>query len=179
MPSLREICREMEWRAVGSAQDVVRALVDKDYLQKEGRSYRFSEATPLRRIPILGTAPAGPPSEAYEAHEGELALPTEFRGPHFALKIRGDSMTEAGIEDGDFVIVKQKERAQDREIIVGMEWGEVTVKRLIYKRKKIWLKPENPRYSPWEVTDPDFRVLGQVVGLHRYGVGRQTSQTRK
>jgi repressor LexA len=161
----------MGWKAVGSAQDAIRGLVEKGWLFREGtgsRNLRFVESLSFRRIPILGSAPAGLPVEAIEAHQGDLAIPDRFDGPHFALKVQGDSMKDAGIDDQDLVIVRQSPEAEHKDIVVAMEWNQVTIKRLLKRSRSLWLKPENPKYPEWKVSDPDFRVLGKVVGLHRY-----------
>ncbi len=80
-------------------------------------------------------------------------------------------MIEAGIEDHDLAIVKQSDSAENGEIVVAMVSGEVTIKRLVKKEKEIWLQPENPKYKPKLIEDPSFRILGKVIGLHRYFEG--------
>jgi len=171
MPTLREICEEMGWKAVGTAQSLIQSLVEKGWLYRDGnksRNLRFQEDLSFRRIPVLGSAPAGLPVEAIESQSGDLVVPASFRGPHFALRVQGDSMEAAGIWDGDFAIVQQSLEACSKDIVVALEWGNVTVKRLIKKYRQIWLQPENKKYKAWRVEDPDFRLLGKVVGLHRY-----------
>jgi len=174
MPTLREICRHMKWSAVGSAQDVVAALVEKGFLKKDSnraRGLSLKDAIDFRPVPLLGSAPAGVPIESTESHERDVLVPGFIRGPVFAVRVIGESMINAGINDGDLVIVKQTERAEDGEIVVAMLEGEVTIKRLKSKKNEFWLMPENPRFQAKRVNDASFRVLGRVVGLHRYWEG--------
>lgn len=171
MPTLREICAEMGWKAVGSAQDVVQALIEKGWLSRDPQKARgliLSRMDDFRSVPLLGSAPAGVPIESVENHEKDILVPGFIRGPVFAVRVRGDSMMNAGLADNDIAIVKQVERAENEDIIVAMLEGEVTIKRFRSKRGDLWLVPENPRYSERKIEDPHFRVLGKVIGLHRY-----------
>lgn len=171
MPTLREICQFMNWKAVGSAQDVVQALIEKSYLTRhplKARALQLAEAITFRAVPILGAAPAGPPVEAIESHEGDAAIPDFIRGPVFAIRVQGDSMMNAGIEDGDLVIVKQVEEARHGQIIVALVDGETTIKRFERRGRGLYLVPENPRYKEKKVSSESFKVLGIVIGLHRY-----------
>jgi repressor LexA len=175
MPTLREICAEMGWKAVGSAQDVIEALIKKGHIKRDpqkARSLSLMGTEDFRAVPILGAAPAGSPIEATEYHRGDAIVPTFIRGPVFAVRVQGDSMKDAGIEDGDLAIVKQTNLADDGEIVVAMLSGEVTIKRLVKKDKKIWLQPENSKYKVRLVEDASFRILGRVIGLHRYFDGQ-------
>jgi len=174
MPSLREMCQYMGWSAIGSAQDAVQILVDKGKIQRapgKARGLVLKEAGDFRRIPILGAAPAGKPLEAIEQHDSDAIVPDFIRGPVFAVRVQGDSMEGAGIEDGDLAIVKQTDRAESNEIVLVLVDGESTIKRLKKVRGKFWLYPENEKYSPLKVVDPGFRILGRVVGVHRYWEG--------
>lgn len=171
MPTLREICKEMGWSAVGSAQDVLEVLQEKGLLGKDPQKARglyFKNALEFRAIPILGSAPAGSAVESHESHEGDVILPGTIRGPVFAVRVRGDSMIDAGIENEDLVIVRQTSTAHHNDIVVAMLEGEVTIKRLSQKRGEIWLVPENKRYAPRKVMSESFRILGKVIGIHRY-----------
>jgi len=171
MPTLREICEDMGWNAVGSAQTVIDALLKKGWIKRDpqkSRGLQLSESQEMRAVPILGSAPAGAPIESVEDHDGDVIVPSFIRGPVFAVRVKGDSMVEAGLEDGDLAIVKQAIRAEDREIVVAMLSGEVTIKRLLKDSEGLWLKPENPKYKVRKILDPSFRILGKVIGLHRY-----------
>ena len=131
---------------------------------------RTSVNEPLE-IPLLGRVAAGAPILAEENIEdtfivdGALVRP----GKHFALRVRGDSMKNAGIFDGDIVIVRHEAPVRSGEIAVVVIGEEATVKRYFPRRDKILLIPENDEYEPIEVrpTDPDTRVAGKVVGVFR------------
>jgi repressor LexA len=171
MPTLREICRKMDWRAVGSAQDVISALIEKGWLAKDphkARGLSLPDLEMSRAIPLLGSAPAGAAIESIEAHEKDIMVPAFLRGPIFAVRVVGDSMIQAGIQSGDMVIVRQSADVPTGRIVVAMIEGEVTIKRLSIRSSEIWLVPENPRYQPRRVEDESFRILGEVIGLHRY-----------
>jgi len=172
MPTLREICQKMGWSAVGSAQDVISALVQKGWLQKDSqksRGLQLRQSEEFRTIPLLGAAPAGIPIESFESHDRDLVVPGFVRGPVFAVRVVGESMIDAGIHDRDIAIVRQSLSADDGEIVVAMVDGEVTIKRLKKKRGEVWLYPENSRFSSKKIEgESSFRVLGKVIGLHRY-----------
>ncbi len=87
------------------------------------------------------------------------------KGALFALKVKGDSMTGAGIFEGDIVVVRQQQTAEDGEIVVAMTGGEATVKRLVRKGREIYLKPENPAYKP--INGKEIHIVGKVVFLTR------------
>jgi len=174
MPTLREICKSMNWTAVGSAQDVVSALIQKGKLSKDpskARGLLLNQVEDYRAVPLLGSAPAGVALESTENHERDVLVPSFIRGPVFAVRVVGDSMINAGISDGDIAIVRQTPHARDTEIVVAMVEGEVTIKRLRQKREELWLYPENPRFHPRKIEDPSFRILGKMIGLHRYFEG--------
>jgi repressor LexA len=131
---------------------------------------RTSTNEPLE-IPLLGRVAAGAPILAEENIEdtiivdGALVRP----GKHFALRVRGDSMKNAGIFDGDIVIVRHEAPVRSGEIAVVVIGEEATVKRYFPRRDKILLLPENDDYEPIEIrpTDPETRVAGKVVGVFR------------
>lgn len=171
MPTYREICRYMNWKAVGTAQSMIQSLIEKGWLEKnkkKSRGLQLRDPEAFRVVPILGSVPAGRPVEAVEQHLGNVSLPDFIRGPVFAVRVTGDSMKDAGIFDGDLAIVKQMPQVENKEIVVAVVEGEVTIKRFVRKSKAIWLYPENPRFKPIKIEDPSFRILGKVIGLHRY-----------
>lgn len=171
MPTLREICQNMGWSAVGTAQSSVQALIDKGLLRRDSqkaRGLQLTDSEDIRLVPLLGSAPAGDPIEAVEHHDGDVSIPEFIRGPVFAIRVRGESMRDAGIQDGDIVIVRQASEVSHGEIVVAMLGGEVTIKRLLKRGRGLVLKPENEDFEEIKVEDPSFRVLGQVIGLHRY-----------
>ena len=122
-------------------------------------------------IPLLGRVAAGAPILAEENIEDVLIVDGAFvrPGKHFALRVRGDSMKNAGILDGDIAIVHHDAPVRSGEIAVAVIGDEATVKRYFPRRDKILLIPENEDYEPIEVrpSDPDFRIAGKVVGIFR------------
>ena len=122
----------------------------------------------------MGRVPAGTPLLAAENLIGELLVDSRTaRGRCFALEVQGDSMIDADIEDGDYVIVRQQQLAESGEIVVAMLEGEATVKRLHLAGDAIELRPENQSFSPIPIDpDHDFRILGKVVAVHHRNPGR-------
>ncbi len=133
---------------------------------------RFARRAPEPiEIPLLGRVAAGAPILAEENIEDTILIDGAFvrPGKHFALRVRGDSMKNAGIFDGDIVIVRHEAPVKSGEIAVVVIGEEATVKRIFPRRDKVLLIPENDDYQPIEVrpTDPDTRVAGKVVGVFR------------
>jgi len=122
-------------------------------------------------IPLLGRVAAGAPILAEENIEDVLIMDGALvrPGKHFALRVRGDSMKNAGIFDGDLVIVRHEAPVRSGEIAVVLIGDEATVKRIFPRRDKILLLPENEDYEPIEIrpSDPEVRVAGKVVGVFR------------
>lgn len=165
-----------------AAFDHLRALERKGMLQRRPAARRTSRALGLvagqtraefRPIPILGRIAAGQPLLAVENHEGDVpvaasALPGGGEDV-FALRVRGDSMIDAHICDGDLVLVRRQESAQSNDIVAAQVEGEATVKRYRRRGDLVVLEPEHPTMPPI-VIDPrerEVRILGKVVGLLR------------
>jgi repressor LexA len=167
-PTFREIGQAFRFRSTGTVRDHVRAIEAKGYLRKSaGKSRGLFPENLWRELPILGRVPAGGPLLAEENIEGTFDLTREFSGEKvFALKVRGDSMEEAGIHDGDLVVVRAQEDAEPDQIVVALVEGEATVKRLARRAGKLQLQPANPRYQPIPV-EAGTRILGKVIGVIR------------
>jgi repressor LexA len=174
-PTVREICHAFGYRSTGTARDHLHALETKGHLKKlPGKSrglipYNWPKIlrTEFPPMPILGRVPAGGPLLAEENVEGSLDLTEEFAGQKvFALKVHGDSMIEAGIYEGDLVVVRAQDHAEAGEIVVALVDGESTVKRLVRRNGKLWLQPANRRYEPIAVAG-DTKVRGKVIGVIR------------
>ena len=131
---------------------------------------RLRTPGPEASIPILGRIAAGGPVSAEENREGELdpGRLGELR-PDFALRVTGDSMRDAGILEGDLVLIRTRSDPRDGEIVVACIGDETTVKRFFRREGEIVLRPENPAYAPIRVTpdSPELRILGIVVGVYR------------
>jgi repressor LexA len=120
-------------------------------------------------LPLVGQVAAGQPVLAEENIEEYIATPALAGGDdgEYVLRVRGESMKNAGILDGDLVVVRPQETASDGEIVVALVGEEATVKRFFQEKDHIRLQPENETMEPILVSDEDLRVLGKVVGLMR------------
>jgi repressor LexA len=124
--------------------------------------------TATREVPMVGRVPAGKPFLSDENIEGVLTIPDDMgSGKLFALQVKGDSMIDAGIMDGDRVIVKQQVGAENGDIVCALIEGEATLKRFFKKDGVVTLKAENEKYPPIVVSEGEFRIAGRVVGLLR------------
>ena len=171
-PTFRDIARFFGYDAVGTVQDHVRALIKKGFLEKEegqARGIRLAYRSGSLDVPILGAVPAGKPIEAIEDMQGSVSVPARIKGELFALKVKGESMIEAGILDGDYVIVKKQNHAESGEIVVATIDGEATVKYLEKKQGRIRLLPANSRFEPIELrAGAENAIQGKVVSVQRY-----------
>lgn len=172
-PTQWEIAKRFRLKSLGSVQDYLKALEDKGYLSRQWngkRALRLNEqGTAAVRIPLAGRVAAGRPIEAVEQSES-IDVPASLLkgGENFALEVRGDSMIDDGIHDGDVVIVRKQETAKKGETVVAVVDGEATVKKYYPKRASIELHPANPSYSTIVVSsEQQFRIAGVVVGLVR------------
>lgn len=122
--------------------------------------------TPANQIPIVGTVAAGTPILAQECIEDYLTYDTGYRsGEYFALRVRGESMLNAGILPDDLVVVHQQQTANNGEIVVALLGDEATVKRLSRRGGEVWLLPENEAYSP--IDGREAQILGKVTAVIR------------
>jgi repressor LexA len=177
-PTLREMADELG-QGVASVFKLVQRLERNGYIGRSaGKSrsltvLRSANETPvvgLVSIPLVGMVAAGHPLLAQENVLGELLVDaaTIRTGRHFALKVTGQSMIDAGINSGDVVIVRQQPLAEHRDIVVALLNDEATVKRLHHRNGEISLLPENVRFKPIPVSpDDDLRIVGKVVAVRR------------
>jgi repressor LexA len=153
-------------------------LVRKGYLRREPRKARGiflardleDQPADLTSVPLLGAVPAGSPLIAEENVLGEVMVDRKLvaSGRCFALRVTGESMRDASINDGDLVIVRQQPVAQNGDIVVALLGDEATVKRLSIREHEIELRPENPAFKPLRIgPDHEMRVIGKVVGVRR------------
>jgi repressor LexA len=174
-PSIPEIGRRFNIASTNGVSDHLKALEKKGYLRRIGkRAIEVLSAlgepvlTATRDIPLIGRVPAGKPFLSEENSEGLLTIPSDMgSGKLFALLVKGDSMIDAGILDGDRVIVKQQGTAENGEIVCALIEGEATLKRFYQEGGVITLKAENEKYAPIVVSEGEFRIAGRVVGLLR------------
>lgn len=172
-PTIREIADNFSVTVKG-AYDHVKALERKGYLKVgENRSRsieligKSSGTSPTIEVPVLGEVAAGKPIFADENYSSSVHVPAGMVGKArcFALKVRGDSMINAGILDGDTAIIEHREVAENGEIVVAMLEDSVTLKRFFRDKGRIRLAAENPAYSP--IYTQDARILGRLRGLVR------------
>ena len=139
--------------------------------RRKGRIHVAKEFRREKGVPVLGHIAAGAPLLAVEQIEGRLSLPDLFGREEglFALRVRGDSMIDAHICDGDYVIVRQQVQVENGEIGVVLLGDEATVKEVQVTEQCIRLLPKNPAYAPMEFkpSEVDIRILGKVVGILR------------
>lgn len=180
-PTVREVQRALGFKAVESARQHLEALVAEGKLAKEpgrSRGYRLPAAggrlPDVRLVPQLGRVQAGGLREAIEDPDGWLAVEgLQSEDELFALTVRGESMTGAGILPGDVVVVRRQDTARDGEIVVAQVRDEATVKRLRLRDGQVVLQPENPAFAPLVFApaasgpDTEIRILGRVVEVRR------------
>ena len=172
-PTVREVKEAFGFRSVQTAREHLEALVTEGRLAKEAgkaRGYRLGgDSRPTRLIPLLGRVPAGPLNIATEDLEGYLPIQGHRSGDDlFGLRVRGESMTGAGILPGDIVVVRRQPAADSGDIVVALIGGEATVKRLRIRRNRVELHPENPAFEPIIPDPADLTLLGKVIEVRRY-----------
>lgn len=172
-PSLHEIASYLGLSAKSNVYKQIQQLVAEGKLFNQGGRYiptalHDAERAKIAMVPLLGTVAAGQPILAIENLEGYVAyLPETGDGKElFALKVKGNSMIDAGIFDGDIVIVRQTPVAENGEIVVAMIDGEATVKTLYREHGHIRLQPQNKSMAP--IIVDDVVILGRVVSSMRY-----------
>ncbi len=178
-PTIREIAQGLDFKtnSIYSVQRILKILEQKGFIKRNIRKPRGIELLHFKLsnavlVPLVGKVSAGFPIPAIEEVEGNLVLDSVFLKDTkntIALRIRGDSMKGAGIQDGDIVIVKLGAEVKDGDIVIAFVDNEVTCKRLRVEKEKIVLMPENPYYEPLEIKREEARlyILGKVVGLYR------------
>ncbi len=185
-PTLRELGARLGIRSTNGVRDHLEALVAKGYLARDPHSARglrllqapppgtvadLPPATPgVRRVPLLGGVAAGKPLFA-DQELGDALLLDERVVPNggavFALRVEGDSMRDAAIHDGDYVVVREQRSAESGDIVVALLEDEATVKRFFPERDFVRLQPENSRHEPVIVRrdDRSMRLLGKVTAV--------------
>ena len=168
-PTLREIAEYFQFSSTGTVRDHLKALIHKGYIKVSKNKSRAIELVKeaLLQVPVLGQVRAGQPIYAVEDLVGYLNLEDVIfpEKDVFALRVKGDSMSGAGIMEGDFILIKRQTMAQVGEVVVALIGDEVTVKTL-RKRQEIFLDPSNPRYQPIPV-DENVSIVGIVINVIR------------
>ncbi len=182
-PTHREICDHFGFSSYGTVYKHLsllekKGLIRRDWNQKRGvelveekeerRETRRDERSSARELPLFGYIAAGRPLDV-DVSDELITVPEHLttRGENYVLKVRGDSMVDDGILDGDLVIIARRERADNGEMVVANVNGEVTLKRLYREGEKVRLQPANSMMSPIYAAARDVAVQGVVVGLMR------------
>jgi len=171
-PTIREIGKELGFKSTGTVRDYLKALIQKGLVRRMNNKSRAIELTERAsfKIPIIGTILAGKPNLAYEEIQGYVSADDLFLGrlgfdDVFALRVKGDSMIDAGILDGDVAIIKKRPDANNNDIVAALlENNEVTLKRLRSKSGKFHLEAANINYPP---IFEEFKVIGRLITIIR------------
>ncbi len=172
-PSIREICEKLNIKSTATAYSYLEKLKERGLLEKSPLKKRAislagnSKRCDFKTVPLIGTISAGQPIYAVENLEGYYPIPDDFGAGDncFALKVKGDSMINAGIYDKDVIIVHQQNDAQNGQIVVALVDDSATVKRIYRRDGKVILHPENDAME--DMIFDNVAVLGVVTGLMR------------
>lgn len=180
-PSVREICRALDLKSTSTVHGYLSRLEKKGLIQKAALKPRtlrivsdekeeekpFYTSKEMVDVPIVGKVTAGMPILAVENVEDTFPLPIDFVGnsESFMLRVRGDSMIDAGILDGDLVLVKKQNNAENGDIVVALIEDEATVKKFYKEKNYIRLQPQNQFMQP--ILVPTCTILGKVAGVFR------------
>jgi repressor LexA len=176
-PSTSEICSKFGFKSFGTVARHMKRLEEKGYLRRAGRRNKqgvtLLDQPRALNVSLVGTVAAGLPIEAVHGHEANFAVPEHLIGPgeHFALKVKGQSMVEDGICDGDVILVRRQSQANNGETVVALVDNEATVKRFYHdKSDKVELRPANSGMQSIWISGKNLKNLmiqGVVVGLFR------------
>lgn len=175
-PSVREICNAVGLKSTSTVHGYLERLEKKGFIRRDPAKPRaieilddtvFLSKKELVNVPIVGRVTAGQPILAVENIEDTFPIPVEYlkNSDVFMLSVRGESMINAGILDGDYVIVQKQSTAQNGDMIVALIEDEATVKTFYKEKDHIRLQPENPNMEPILVRD--VSILGKVIGVIR------------
>ena len=175
-PSVREIANAVGLKSTSTVHGHLQRLEKRGLLHRDAMKPRAMEVVgdpnfvrnSTQAVPLVGNVQAGLPILAEENLEEYVSLPDVMlsRGNHFILHVHGNSMINAGIYDGDFIVVKQQHEAKNGEIVVALLEDSATVKRFFREDGRIRLQPENDEYAP--IICDEIIILGKVVSLIRY-----------
>ncbi len=173
-PTQQEIARRFGFRSLGTVQNYLTRLEREGLIRRRWNGKRALEVVDPEpaglEVPLLGYVAAGRPIEAVETPDTTEVPSGMLRaGEHFVLRVRGDSMVDEGILDGDYVVVRRQATARNGEIVVALVDGEATVKRFHRRGDRVELRPANAAMEPIVVGPGQaFSVVGRVVGVIRY-----------
>ncbi len=170
-PTVREICTATGLKSTSSVHAHLKTLERAGYISRDAglnRAIHLAGEQSTVQVPIVGRVAAGQPILAVEEIEGYVPFcpPHQSGEEYFALNVRGESMKDAGILNGDIVVALKTPTARDGEIVVALIEDEATVKRLYREKDRVRLQPENADYQP--IYAKDVLILGKVVAVFRY-----------
>jgi len=176
-PSFEEIARQFGFRSLATVHEHLTNLERKGYIRRAHNESRAIEIVPPKgqtgatELPLLGLVAAGEPIEAITGND-TIAVPDELlprRGRSYVLKVRGDSMIDEHIKDGDFVVVQERNQADSGQTVVALVHGDSATVKRFYREPGGWirLQPANPTMQPLRVNERDVIVQGVVVGVIR------------
>ncbi|CAN5859050.1 transcriptional repressor LexA [soil metagenome] len=176
-PSFEEIAEKFSYSSLATVHEHLSNLERKGFIKRSYNESRAIEILPSDimpkaiELPLLGAVAAGVPIEAI-MHQESIAVPDSFvqrGGNHYVLKVRGNSMIEEQIRDGDFVVVNERQRADNGEMVIAMLHGTSATVKKFYREKdgRIRLQPANESMEPLYVHENDISIQGIVVGVMR------------
>jgi len=175
-PSFEEICSHFGFTSYNTVTTYLKALKRKGYIRlprKKNQKRAIEVISPVEtrrfEFPLLGRVAAGKPIEAVEDMD-VIEVPSSMigQGDHFVLQVKGDSMKEDGILDGDFIVVRKQPTADNGETVVALINNEATVKKYYRRKNYVELRPSHTGMEPIIVRKGDFRIEGRVVGVIRH-----------
>jgi len=174
-PSVREICREVGLSSTSTVHNYLNRLEDQGFIRRDPSKNRTIEildegswrSKKIVPMPLVGQVRAGAPILAEECVEDVYPFSADFVGEDdcFMLTVKGDSMVDAGIFEGDYLVVRSQNSAQNGDIVVALLGDEATVKRYFVEKDRVRLQPENDAYEP--IYTRECYILGKVIGLFR------------
>lgn len=180
-PSVREICKAVGFKSTSTVHSYLKKLEAEGFILKDPAKPRalkvldesaknlegYVADQEIENIPLIGKITAGSPILAVENIEDTFPIPVRYleNSTSFMLKVKGESMIDAGILDGDYIIVKQQNTANNGDIVVALIEDEATVKTFYKEKGYFRLQPENPDYEP--IILKELSILGKVIGLFR------------
>lgn len=179
-PSVREICKAVDLKSTSTVHGHLAKLEKKEYIRRDPskpraieildkyKEFSLNEYVEIINVPIVGRVTAGEPILAIENIEDTFPLPSHLlKGSDspFMLTVKGESMINAGIHDGDYILVQQQNVAENGDIVIALLNQEATVKRFFKEKDYIRLQPENDFMAP--ILTKDVSILGKVIGLYR------------
>ncbi len=180
-PTIREIGEHVGLSSSATVANHIKVLKDAGYIEKNPQqprtlTVRLDAANPapeqhIRHIPLVGDVAAGTGILGMESTHELMSIPEQFagRGDSFVLQVRGESMVDAGILSGDYIVVQRERTANNGEIVVaGIPGEEATVKRFFRQGSRIILKPENASMEPMDFDSHDVEIYGRVISVLRH-----------